>query len=201
MTQASTPLVLNQTVHRHVLPNGIVLLVIENPTADIIAGRLFFRTGSLREQRHQAGLSHLLAATLTKGTDQLTSLEIAERVESVGARLSTDTTSDYFLVSLKTVSEDFTEILRLTAEMLRSPSFPESEIDLERRIAIQAIRSQQEQPFSIAFNALRQLLYQDHPYAISSLGTEETVAQLTQDVLQIFHQAHFRPDNMVVAFA
>ncbi|MGF1492879.1 MAG: M16 family metallopeptidase, partial [Microcoleaceae cyanobacterium] len=73
--------------------------------------------------------------------------------------------------------------------------------DLERRIAIQANRSQQEQPFSIAFNALRQMLYQDHPNAISSLGTEETVAQLTQEDLQIYHQAHFRPDNMVVAIA
>jgi len=37
------------------------------------------------EPREQAGLAHLLAAVLTEGTPELSSLEIAEQVESVGA--------------------------------------------------------------------------------------------------------------------
>jgi len=47
---------------------------------------------------------------MTKGCDGLSSLEIAEKVESVGASLGTDAATDYFLLSLKTVTADFIDI-------------------------------------------------------------------------------------------
>ncbi|HEY9907024.1 MAG TPA: pitrilysin family protein [Thermosynechococcaceae cyanobacterium] len=188
-------------IHRTVLNNGIVVLVKENPVADIVSARLFVRAGSRWEQSHQAGLSHLVSAVLTKGTAQSSSLEIAERVESVGASLGTDSTTDYFLLSLKTVSSDFAAILNLAGELLRSPTFPEQELELERRLTLQAIRSQQEQPFTIAFDQLRRKMYGQHPYALSGLGTEEAVAQLTQHDLAHYHRTHFRPDNLIVSLS
>jgi len=191
----------NLTVHRAVLPNGMVVLIQENTAADIIAARIFIRAGSRWEKREEAGLSHLVSAVLTKGTDQFSSLEIAERVESVGASLSADSTTDYFLLSLKTVSSDFEEVLYLAGELLRAPTFPEAEIELERRLTLQAIRSQQEQPFTVAFDQLRQVMYQDHPYALSGLGTEVTVAQLERSALVQYHQTHFRPDNIIISLS
>lgn len=191
----------NRTTHRHILDNGITLLLTENFAADIISTRLFVQTGSRWQAPHQAGLCHLLAAVMTKGTANLSSLEIAEQVESVGAKLNADTSTDYFLMSLKTVSADFKAILSLAAQLLRAPSLPENELELERRIAIQSIRSQQEQPFSIAFDGLRRAMYQDHPYANSTLGTEETVTQLTKADLESFHQTYFRPDRLIISIA
>ncbi len=186
---------------RTVLDNGITVLVWENPAADIIAARIFLRAGSRWENFAQAGLSHLLSAVITKGTETLSSLEIAERVETVGASLSADSTTDYFLLSLKTVSADFEDILSLAGELLRSPTFPQAEIELERRLTIQAIRSQQEQPFTVAFDQLRQMMYREHPYALSGLGTEESVARLSREDLVNFHRTHFRPDNMVISLS
>ena len=186
---------------RTVLDNGMTVLTWKNPAADIIAARIFIRAGSRWEQPHEAGLSHLLSAVLTKGTGTRSSLDIAEQVESLGASLSADSTTDYFLLSLKTVSSDFEELLHLAGDLLRSPSFPAQEIELERRLAIQAIRSQQEQPFTVAFDQLRQIMYRDHPYALSGLGTEESVARLSRENLVRYHQTHFRPDNMVVSLS
>ncbi|MCU0553098.1 MAG: insulinase family protein [Leptolyngbya sp. Prado105] len=191
----------NRTIHRTVLDNGITVLVTENPSADIIAARLFFKAGSRWEAIAQAGLSHLVAAVMTKGTEHHSSLEIAERVESIGASLSTDAASDYFLLSLKTVSADFTEMLQLASELLRTATFPESEVELERRLALQAIRSQQEQPFTVALDRLRQDMYGDHPYSLSGLGSAETVANLTREDLQQYYQTHFRPDNLTISIA
>ncbi|MFM6279149.1 MAG: M16 family metallopeptidase, partial [Dolichospermum sp.] len=91
-------------IQRTVLSNGIVLLLAENQAADIIAGRIFIRAGSCYEPRKKAGLAHLLSAVMTKGCDSLSSLEIAEKIESVGASLGTDAATDYFLLSLKTVT-------------------------------------------------------------------------------------------------
>ncbi|NER38827.1 MAG: insulinase family protein [Oscillatoria sp. SIO1A7] len=187
--------------HRTVLKNGMTVIAVENSAADIIAARIFIRAGGRWEPTERAGLSHLLAAVMTKGTEGLSSLKIAEQVESVGASLGTDSTPDYFLLSLKTVSADFADLLRLCYELLRQPTFPEAEVELERRLTLQGIRSQQEQPFSVAFEQLRQAMYSTHPYGFSPLGTETTVASIDRADLQDYHQTYFRPDNIVVSIA
>ncbi|MBD2213271.1 insulinase family protein [Nostoc linckia FACHB-104] len=201
MTQTVNPSLSHSPIHRTVLSNGIVVLVAENPAADIIAARIFVRAGSCAEDREQAGLAHLLSAVMTKGCDGLSSLQIAEKVESVGASLSTDTATDYFLLSLKTVTSDFREILALAGLILRSPTFPETQVELERRLALQDIRSQKEQPFTIAFDQLRQAMYQNHPYAMSVLGDETTMSRLTRDDLVNYHKTYFRPDRVVISIA
>lgn len=186
---------------RAVLANGLVVLVTENPVADIVSARIFVGAGLLQEPLEQAGVAHLLAAVLTKGTHQRSAWEIAEQVESIGASLSASAATDYFLLSLKTVSADFANLLTLGAQLLRFPSFPAPEVDLERRLSLQAIRSQQEQPFAVALEQLRQILYGHHPYAHSTLGTAATVANLERTNLEHFHQRYFRPDNLVVSLA
>ena len=186
---------------RLVLSNGIVVLVTENPTANIIAARCFFAGGERVQTSAKSGLTHLAASLMTRGTERYSSLEIAEQVESIGASLGTECSSDYFLLSLKTISSDFHDMLLLGSEILRSPSYPDSELDLERRLTIQSIRSQQERPFTIAYDHLQHLMYGDHPYGFSSLGTEATVSQLTRNDLVDFHQTYLRPDQMVVSIA
>lgn len=189
-------------LHRLILENGITLIVVENQAADIISGRFFLKNaGTIAEKSEQSGLAHLVSAVITKGTEHLSALNIAEKIESIGAGLGADASTDYFSLSLKTVSPDFPEMLKLLGEIMRSPVFPKSEIELERKLTLQGIRSQKEQPFNVAFNQLRQQMYPLHPYGISVLGTEASVSNLTRQDLQQFHQTYFRPDNLIISLS
>ncbi|MEB3216430.1 MAG: pitrilysin family protein [Nostocales cyanobacterium 94392] len=196
-----TTLPKQMNLHRTVLKNGIILLVSENSAADIIAARIFIRAGSCDEKPQKAGLANLLSAVITKGCNGLSSLEIAQRVESVGASLSADTTTDYFVLSLKTVTADLTHILELATRILRSPTFPAESVEMEKRIALQDVRLQKEQPFNVAFEQLRQIMYKNHPYASSGLGDETTISSLTREDLVKFYSDYFRPDNIVISIA
>lgn len=189
------------TLVRRVLANGIIVLVIENPSADIVATRILFQGGGRHEAMHQAGVANLLATVMTKGTNRFSSQEIAAQIESVGASLGADATADYCLLGFKTVSEDFNPVLTLAANIVRHPSFPEDEIELERRLCLQGIRSMQEQPFSVAYNQLREMLHPEMSYGISGMGTEETVAQLDQNAILEYYSRNFRPENMVISIA
>jgi predicted Zn-dependent peptidase len=189
-------------IDHFVFNNGINLIVIENSATNVIAGRIFLKNGGGRwEKRSQAGIFHLLAAVITKGTENLSSVEIAERVESMGASLGTDAATDYFLVSLKTVAADFEEMLPLAAEILRSPTFPPAEVELEKHLTLQNLLSQKEQPFNVAFNQLREMMYGEHPYGVSIVGTEQSVSNLTPFDLKQYHSTYFRPDNLVISLA
>jgi zinc protease len=186
---------------RTVLGNGLVVLVTENPTADIVAARLFLDAGSRRESLAQAGLSQLVAEVLTKGTTTATAKDIAAQVESTGASLGVDSAPDYFLLTLKTVSSDFASILKLAAQIIQTPTFPESELELERKLTLQAIRAKQEQPMAIALQQLRQAMYREHPYGQPGLGSLESVATFTQNDLHQFHARHFRPEQAILSIA
>ncbi len=192
-TLTKQPATLRKTLH-----NGLTVIAIENPVADIIASRIFIRAGQSRETPETSGILDLLSAVLTKGTATKNALEIAEVVESIGASFGADVASDYSIVSLKTVSADFETVLALAAEVIRQPSFPQAEIDLERRLILQGLRSIKEQPFSVAYNHLRESIYAGHPYGLTYAQTEACVARFTQADLQAAHQRYYRPDNMVI---
>ncbi len=192
---------INPPIHRSQLANGITLVTIANPTADIVSGRFFIPAGSRWETAAQAGLAQLLTSVMMKGTEQLSALAIADRVESVGAGLGAETTTDYIKLSLKTVRSDLVDIFKLAGEVLRTPNFPESQIELERKLILQAIRSQTEQPFNNAYRQLRTALYGEHPYSRSSLGTAATMAQITRQDLVDYHQTHIRPDRLIISLA
>jgi zinc protease len=186
---------------RIALKNGLVVLVTENPTADIVAARIFIDAGHRHESLAQSGVSHLVAALLSKGTKTYAAQEIAAQVESVGAGLSVSSAPDYALVNLKTVSSDFVDLLKLAADLIQFPTFPEAELALERKLTLQAIRARQEQPMAIALQQLRQTIYGNHPYGQSGLGTLETVTALTRDQICQFHCQYFRPDTTILSIA
>ncbi len=170
--------------------------------ADLVAGRIFLKqAGACWDPIHKVGISNLVATVITKGTHQYSALEIAELVESLGASLRADAANDYWSLSLKTVTVDFPQILSLAAEILRRPTFPEAEVALEKRLILQAIEAQKEQPFNLAFQQLRQCMYGDHPYGHSILGNAELVPHFTVQDLREYHQAYFRPDNLVISLS
>ena len=197
----TNPLVQEPGTLRTTLPNGLTIIAIENPVADIIAARMFIKAGHGYETEANSGLFGLLSAVLTKGTTQKTALDIANVVESIGASFGSDVASDYSLVSLKTVSADFETVLKLAAEVIRQPSFPVAEIDLERRLMLQGLKSIKEQPFNVAYNHLREAMYAGHPYGLTNTQTEQCLADFTQADLQAAHSQYYRPDNMVVTVA
>ncbi len=192
---------INPPIHRSQLAKGITLVTIANPTADIVSGRFFIPAGSRWETSAQAGLAQLLTSVMMKGTEQLSALAIADRVESAGAGLSAETTTDYIKLNLKTVRSDLVDIFRLAGEILRTPNFLDAQIELERKLILQAIRSQTEQPFNNAYRQLRTALYGEHPYSRSSLGTAATMAQITRQDLVDYHQTHIRPDRLIISLA
>ncbi|TVQ47978.1 MAG: insulinase family protein [Gloeocapsa sp. DLM2.Bin57] len=200
--QTATSSYQQETINCFTLNNGITLITVTNNSSDVIAGRIFIKNAGGRwETRTQAGLSHLVTSVITKGTKRLSAVDIAHQVESLGASLGADAASDYLIFSLKTVSSDFQEILGLLAEIMREPSFPPEEVELEKHLTQQNIRAQQESPFNIAFSQLREAIYQEHPYALSILGTETSVANLSLTDLQNYHQQYFRPDQLVISIS
>ncbi len=187
--------------HCQQLPNGITLIVTPSNTTDIVAGRIFIKAGSYFDPVDQSGTSNLAATLLTKGTTELSAMEIASRIESVGAGVSAEANNDHIEVSFKSVTADFAEILRLVGEIIRNPAFPTEQVALEKKLVVERIRSQSERPLTLAFQQLRESIYHGHPYARPLLGLSSNVMSINRQELVDFHQNYFRPDLVTISIA
>jgi zinc protease len=198
---AGAPAAAGPIAHREVLPNGIVLLVAERPEVPIVAVRGFLRAGSVFDPADKSGLANLTGSLLTRGTAKRSGAELDDAIEFVGGSLEAGAGRDGLNVSLSVLKRDFGLGLDLLAEVVTSPTFPESE--LTRKVAqIQAgIKRSEEDPNTVAARALSHLVYPNHPYGRPVEGTIESVGKLTRDDVVSFHRDHVRPDTTIIAVA
>ena len=199
LAAAASPAGAAPIAHREVLPNGIVLLVAERPDVPIVAVRVFLKAGSVFDPADKGGLANLTGTLLTRGTAKRSGAQLDDAIEFVGGSLEAGAGRDGLNVSLSVLKRDLGLGLELLAEVVTSPTFPESE--LTRKIAqIQAaIKRSEEDPNTVAARALSRLVYPSHPYGRPVEGTIESVGKLTRDDVVGFHRDHVRPDTTIIA--
>mgnify|MGYP000864732357 FL=1 len=186
------------SIHREVLPNGIIVLAYENFAAESVVVEGYLHAGALSEERSQAGLADFVASTLLRGTHQHSFSSIYEALESVGATLDFGAgrhTTDF---SGSALAEDLDLVLDLLADALRNPTFPAEEVEKVRGEALTGLQIRANDTRQMASLRFRELLYGDHPYACSVYGYPETISAISREDLVQFHSRHYGPRDMAV---
>jgi zinc protease len=96
------------------------------------------------------------------------------------------------------LSDDFSAVLALAADVARHPRFADQEIATRRENLITTIRQGEDDPASMAVDAFMQALYRDHPYARKVRGTVAGIEAIRRQDLVRFHQKGFDPSGIVV---
>lgn len=187
-----------EDIHRHVLDNGIVVLVYENFAAESVVVEGLVRAGALAEGREQAGLASMTAEMLMRGTQQRSFDDIYESLESVGASVDIGGGRHMTDFSGGGLVEDLDLILDLLNESLRYPTFPEDQLERVRGETITGLQIRANDTRQMAGLKFRELLYGQHPYGQSVDGYLETVTRLKRQDLAQFHAEHFGPRGMII---
>jgi zinc protease len=182
------------------LDNGAVLLVKATHATPAVTISLAMRAGSAYDPPGAAGTTWLLSRVLDRGTHARSAAEIAEELDSRGITLTIQITRHLFSVVCTCLAEDFEPVLSLLAEIVMTPSLPETEIATRKGEIITAIRQDDDNPAVRASETLMAHLYPNgHPYGRPTKGTIEIVEHLTRDALQRQHTARFAPGELSAA--
>ena len=87
----------------------------------------------------------------------------------------------------------------MIADVLLNPIFPADELEREKEIQIAGIRSRKDELLKSASLAMRRAMFGESGYGLDSLGSEESVANISVAGLRSFHQKLTTPDNCVLA--
>ena len=183
---------------RQQLPNGLVWLYSEQHSLPLVSVKVMIRTGVLRDPAGKAGLDNLTALMLTQGTKQKSATQIAEQVDSLGAKLAAGGSDDYASVSLTVLKNNLQPALDLLKDVLFNPVFDSDEIKHKIAQLRATFQTDEDEPGIVAARAFRQRLFGDNPYAHPVKGTPENLATIDRKDLVAFHDRFYRPNNAIV---
>jgi zinc protease len=183
------------------LPNGIVLLVHQNPRNPTVALSGSLNAGGVFDPAARPGLSGMAAELLDRGTEHYSSLQIATALESVAAQLSISAGTESVGIAGQALKKDFSRLMDLLGEVLRRPTFPQAELDKLRQQSLAGLQQEKDDPAARASRAFERSIYPTgHPFRPPSL--EEAAASLKamsrEEVLD-FYRKHYGPDTLILA--
>jgi zinc protease len=186
-------------VHSRTLPNGLKVLLVENPSIPTVSLTASVLTGARYDPESKAGLAIMVSRLLDEGTESRTSLEIADAIESVGGAIETDGSFERIIATAGILNKDVDLGLELLADLLIRPIFPQEFVDKEKERTLAEIQSAQDRPQVVAGWAFNELVYQDHPLHRPAHGYPETVERITRGDLLDFHSRFFVPNNVLLS--
>jgi len=180
--------------------NGARVLFVAAPDLPILDARLLFDAGSARDGK-RSGLASLTASMLTQGAGKWDADAIAQRIESVGAQLSSGAGRDSAYLSLRTLTQEpaMETALQTAATVLAAPRFEEADFERERKNRLVDLRQDEQDPGTVGSKAIYRKIFGQHPYAADPSGTQEQVAALKREDLVAFHRRYYGASNAVVA--
>src|SRR6266705_295179 len=126
-------------VHSHVLGNGLKVLLVENPSIPTVSLNASVLAGARYDPETKAGLAILVSRLLDEGTENRTSLEIADAIESVGGAIDADGSFERMVATAGVLKKDVDLGLELLADLLIRPIFPQEFVYKEKESTLAEI--------------------------------------------------------------
>ena len=192
---------LNEAIFWDKLPNGLSVAVIPRPGFSKKLAYFVTDFGAIHTEftlngqpySTPAGIAHFLEHKMFDLPDRDVMGEFAKLGASPNAFTSYDLTAYYF-----SCTAHFDSCLRLLLEFVSTPYFTEESVQKEQGIIGQEIGMYEDNPDSRSFELLMGAMYRNHPISVPILGTRESIAQITPELLHACHQAFYRPGNMLL---
>ncbi len=190
-------------VDRVVLENGMILYLLEDHDLPIFNITARIRTGAIYEPQEKAGLASLTGFVMRSGgTISMPADKMNEELEFMAVSVETAIDRESGSANLSTLRKDIDKSLKIFADVLMNPAFPEDKIRMRKDEVIESIRRENDNPSQIAQREFRKIMYDSkHPYSRKVEGTLESIEKITRDDMVAFHKKYFRPNNIILGIS
>ncbi len=137
--------------------------------------------GSGEDHEGKKGINKMLSSLMARGCKGFANLEFSEYIDSHGAELNLETFEDGILISLKSLNEHFYKLFPLLELVMNKPLLLKSQFKIVKKTTIDLLKKENENPYNIAFEKWRKLVYSKHRYAYNPLGYKEDILNTTHN--------------------
>ncbi len=181
--------------------SGLRLVFVQNTAVRSVAIGVFVGAGVVKETSQQAGISHFIEHMVFKGTENRSSFDIVNEIDSIGAQINAFTAKEYtcfHTVSIDTNAQKCADVL---SDMYFNPKFDSVELEKERRVVLEEINESQDTPDDLCVEKLMCNFFAGCALEKPILGSKETLSNMTSQTLKEYHDKHYVAKNTVISIA
>lgn len=153
--------------------------------------------GTRYEQGFHSGIAHFTEHTLFKGTEHKSSSVINGYLDRLGGELNAYTTKEEIVLHATILKEDLSKASSLLMEIATEATFPDNEVNTERGVVIDEIKSYKDSPSEDVYDRFEEKLFKGHSLSMPILGTPQSVRATSAEELRRFYKEKFVPGSMV----
>jgi zinc protease len=140
---------------------------------------VFASGGSRDEPAELAGITTLVARSMLKGTRRRSAAQLAEDVEMLGGSLKSGVSLESFGWTLSVPVQHLAAAAELIGDVVQNAALGEDAIETERTVAIADVVAMRDDMYRYPVRLAMCAAFKGHPYAISSLGTERSLREVS----------------------
>ncbi len=181
------------------LSNGIKVVYLRRE-AHVAHLGVMIHAGSRFERPDEQGLAHFIEHCIFKGTEKRTAFDVFSDLDRVGGELNAYTNKEEIAVHASFRKEHFFIAAELIGDIVQNATFPEEELQKEKEVILDEIRSYLDNPSERIHDEFEAHLYEGHSLGYNILGTKKSVKGFEREDILKYIDRLFTPKNMVLSF-
>ncbi len=187
---------------RTALPEGPRVISARLPGSRSVSIAAYVLAGSRLETADQAGVAHFMEHLTFKGTaDYPSSRAISEAIEGVGGSFNAATDRESTVYWVRVPRREAERAMDVLGELVVRPRLEDEDIDQERTVIVEEIRSYLDDPSEYVQILFQQAMFGDGALGREICGDEAGIRALPSATIRDFWHIAYRPTNTVVAVA
>ena len=182
-------------------PSGLRLIVESVPGNRAVAVFFGVNAGSVYEDEHNNGISHVIEHMTFKGTKTRSAEDISTQFECLGASVNAFTSRYNTQYYGKCIKENTEKMVEIFSDMILNSVYDEEELKRELKVIYEEIDMYEDDPGSVAYDKYNEIFFKGTKLEKSVIGTKKVLSKLKRQDLIDYIDKYYVPQNMVVAFA
>ncbi len=183
-------------VVEQVLPNGLKVILLENPKVPEVTFQVWYRVGSRNESWGKTGLSHMLEHMMFKGTRRVSGKQFDRTIEENGGQQNAFTSSDFTAYFENMRSDRLPVLIDLESDRMQNLMLREEDFRTERMVVLEERRMRTEDsPQAYLAEQLEATAFQTSPYHWPTIGWKQDIEGYTLEDLQSHYRTYYNPAN------
>lgn len=183
------------------LSHGVRLILEPMSGVRSVSIGIWCNNGAMYEGPKDEGISHFIEHMLFKGSENRTAFEIVQTIDRIGGQMNAFTGKAETCYYVKCLDEHFRRSADVLTDMVEHPLFAEEEIEKEKKVVIEEIHMNQDDPTDVSMDELENAIGRGIGFGHPVLGSEETVSAFTREQICDYYFDHYTRDQIVVSVA
>jgi zinc protease len=186
---------------RHVLSNGLRVLINEDQTTPLVAVNILYEVGSRNEQADKTGFAHLFEHLMFEGSKHIPDFD--GPLQSAGGENNAFTTSDHTNFYEIMPAENLETALWLESDRMLALKIAQKTLSIQQKVVVEEFKETcLNEPYGDYWHHLSAMSYTDHPYRWPVIGLVPEHIELAslQDVKEFFKNWYV-PNNAILSIS